>query len=95
MKIQKKIYLFWGRGVGVGSVDGDQGRCERRSKIFVKNKKMGGGGSGGGVRVDENQELKFLWKFKEKKVWGGGRIWSGGFEFWGVRVDVNREVKYL
>ena len=27
---------------------------------------------GRGVRVDENEELKFLWKSK-KKNWGGGR----------------------
>ena len=36
---------------------------------------MGGGGGGGGgregVRVDVNEELKFLGKFK-KKNWGGG-----------------------
>ena len=50
-----------------------------------KNKLGGGGGSGGvsgrggrlggggGVRVDVNEELKFLGKFK-KKNWGGGRI---------------------
>ena len=51
---------------------GGQGRCEQRSEVFVKIKKkiVGGGGSvrgggfrfGGGVRVrvDENEELKFL-----------------------------------
>ena len=38
----------------------------------------GGGGSGWGVRVDVNEELKFLGKFKKKKkkifffFWGGG-----------------------
>ena len=57
----------WGRG---------QGRCERRIEVFVKIQKkifFGGGGSGGGggrgsvggvglggVRVDVNEELKFL-----------------------------------
>ena len=35
---------------------GDQGRCERRSEVFVKIQKKnislwGGGGGGGGVRV--------------------------------------------
>ena len=52
-------------GVGLGS----QGRCELRSEVFVKIKKKivgggsvrkGGGGVGGGVRVDVNEELKFL-----------------------------------
>ena len=34
---------------------------------------MGGVGlGGGGVRVDVNEELKFLWKFKKKIFWGGG-----------------------
>ena len=28
---------------------------------------------GGGVRVDVNEELKFLCKFKKKKKWGGGQ----------------------
>ena len=58
------------RGGGVGL--GGQGRCEQeqRSEFFVKNKKKmwggfrsGGGvrgGGGGGVRVDVNEELKFL-----------------------------------
>ena len=49
---------------------GGQGRCERRSEVFVKFQKIlffleGGGGSGpggggGGVRVDVNGEVKFL-----------------------------------
>ena len=40
--------------------------CERRIEVFVKiqKKKNGGGGRwggvGGGVRVDVNEELKFL-----------------------------------
>ena len=31
------------------------------------------GGGGGGVRVDVNEELKFLCKFKKKKLGGGVR----------------------
>ena len=48
---------------------------------------MGGGGSGGGsfrgsglgwVRVDVNEELKFLGKSAKKSGWGEGREWGGG-----------------
>ena len=51
---------------------GGQGGCERRIEVFVKikKKKLGGGVGGGGrwggggrvfgVRVDVNEELKFL-----------------------------------
>ena len=51
----------WGSQVGRGGQFG----CERRIEVFVKiPKKMGVGGSGGGwvggVRVDVNEELKFL-----------------------------------
>ena len=58
---------------------------------------------GGGVRVDVNEELKFLGKFKNKK-WGGQGGWvrgcgggvSGrGGRVWGVKVDVNEELKFL
>ena len=63
---------MWGGGGaggvrwGWGRVGGeDQGGCERRIEVFVKNKKHGGSGglsrgSGWGVRVDVNEELKFL-----------------------------------
>ena len=55
-----------GGGVGVGL--GGQSGCERRIEVFVKiqKKNLGGGGvgvgggSGWGVRVDVNEELKFL-----------------------------------
>ena len=61
-----------GGGVGVGL--GGQSGCERRIEVFVKIQKkkffFGGGGevggtvgwsgSGWGVRVDVNEELKFL-----------------------------------
>ena len=74
---------------------GGQGGCEQRIEVFVKIKKKkkfgwggGGGESGWGVRVDVNEELKFLGKFTKKKNWGGGRGrgWVGGG---GVRVHVN------
>ena len=58
MKIQKQIILGdWGR------VGGGQDGCEQRIEVFVKiqkEKKMGGGGRVGMVRVDVNEELKFL-----------------------------------
>ena len=52
--------VFFCRGGGLGW---GQGRCEQGSEVFVKiNKKKCGGGGGrvGGVRVDVNEELKFL-----------------------------------
>ena len=72
---------MWGVG-GRAGLEGGQGGCERRIEVFVKipKKKNRGGGSGGGVgsgesgwgvRVDVNEELKFLGKFTKKK-WGGG-----------------------
>ena len=54
-----------GGGVGLGGQSG----CERRIEVFVKIQKKNWGGSGGGgvgggsgwgVRVDVNEELKFL-----------------------------------
>ena len=47
---------------------GSQGGCEQRIEVFVKIQKNNGGGGGGGagsgrgggVRVDVNEELKFL-----------------------------------
>ena len=47
VKIKKKKYFFGG-GVGLGG----QGGCERRIEVFVKIQKK--------VRVDVNEELKFL-----------------------------------
>ena len=54
-------------------------------KSFWENsqkKNSGGGGGrigGGGVRVDVNEKLKFLCKFKKKNFffWGGGGGGSG------------------
>ena len=65
VKIQKKhIFFFFLGGGGSGRGRG-QGGCERRIEVFVKiqKKNWGGGvrmGSGWGVRVDMNEELKFL-----------------------------------
>ena len=70
---KKKNFLVGGGGVGGGRGRG-QGGCERRIGVFVKiqKKKFGVGGVGGwvggsvggvglgGVRVDVNEELKFL-----------------------------------
>ena len=67
-KFQKKK-LGGGGWVHGGSGLGGQDGCERRIEVFVKIKKKifffwrggrGGGGSGWGVRVDVNEELKFL-----------------------------------
>ena len=62
---------------------------------FTK-KKIGGGGrfGGGGVRVDVNEELKFLCKFKKKMIFFGGVGGSGGGggQVWGVRMDGRIEV---
>ena len=71
-KLKKKK---WGGGGWVhgGVLVGGQDGCERRIEVFVKIKKKyfffggggrggggGGGGRGWGVRVDVNEELKFL-----------------------------------
>ena len=73
-----------------------------KNNVFVKiqKKKLGGSGGGGrvggGVRVDVNEELKFLRKFKKKNGggWVGG-VGLGGSGWWGVRVDENDELKFF
>ena len=52
---------------------------------------VGGGGrvGGGGVRMDLNEELKFLRKITKKSGGGVGGVRVGGGE---VRVDVNEEL---
>ena len=74
-----------------------QGGCELGIEVFgkiKKKKKFGRGSSWWGVRVDKNEELRFLGKFKEIIsffflffffFWGGG----------GVRVDLNEESNFL
>ena len=68
----------------------------------MKFQKKIGGGSGRGVgsgwvRMDVNEEVKFLRKFKKKFFFFGGGVRGGGgrVEGGGVRVDVNGEVKFL
>ena len=65
MKIQKKKYFFLrgggGSGGGQGGVElGGRAGCERRIEVFVKIQKKILFGGDGGVRVDVNEELKFL-----------------------------------
>ena len=84
MYVNVELKFLSGRS-GVRFVEVGQVRCEQRSEVFVKieKKKLGGGGvrsgeGGGGVRVDVNEELKFLLKFKKKKFRGGGGGSGGG-----------------
>ena len=74
-----------------------------QSQNIFKESTGGGGSRVGGVRMDVNEEVKFLRKLKLKKsfffFFGGGGGGGGGLgqmgSGWGVRVDVNREVKFL
>ena len=52
---------------------------------------VGGGGRVGGVRVDVIKELKFLGKFTQKKIQGGGGQ-SGGFGL-GGEGGCNRRIE--
>ena len=96
-----------GRGGRLGGHGGCERRIEVFRKIHKKwgvgrwgqvGGRVGGGfGSGGrvgGVRVDVNEELKFLGKFTKKKLGGGGgraggQVGGGGSGWWGVRVFMN------
>ena len=59
-----------------GKIKNWGGECRdvTTTKLHTQNifKESIGGRVGGGVRMDVNEELKFLWKFKKKKIWGGG-----------------------
>ena len=69
---------------------GGHGAYDQRIKVIANMlKKLGGLGSGGGVRVVMNKELKLLLKL-QKKVRG---VQSRGGV--GVRVDANDELKLL
>ena len=81
-----------GGGAASGWGGGGQNGCEQRIEVFVGGGGRvgvgGGGGRVGGVRVDVNEELKFLGKLKKKNRGGGGG--GGGVGLVGVvRVDVN------
>ena len=64
-------------------------------------KKWGGGegGLGGMVRVDLNEELKFLGKFTKKKKFGGGGVRRGGGQVggrvWGGQGGCERRIEVL
>ena len=83
MKIQKKK-IWGGGGRGRGWVWGVRVDVIEELKSFWENsqkKKFSGGVclGGGGVRVDVNEELKFLCKLKKKKNGGGsGGVGLGG-----------------
>ena len=68
-KKKKYIFFFFFLGGGGGWVGGwGQGGCESRIEVFwkIRKKNWGGvrlggpGGSGWGIRMDVNEELKFL-----------------------------------
>ena len=65
-KFKKKNWGGGGGGVKSRLGGWSQGGCERGIKVFAKiQKKIRG------VRVDENEELKFLQKFKKKSGGSG------------------------
>ena len=49
-----------GGGVGWGGQSGCERRIEVKKNFFLGGGSVGGSGSGWGVRVDVNEELKFL-----------------------------------
>ena len=91
-KFQKKIIFFWGGGgAGVGWGWGSGWMWIKNWSFFENSKKNKGGGRvgpwggpGWGVRMNVNEELKFLLKSKKKTkiffFWGG---WGGGVGFGG------------
>ena len=58
----------------------DQGRCERRSVVFVKFQKkisfffLGGGGEGGGGQSRCERKSEVFVKIQKKKLGVGGRL---------------------
>ena len=68
VKIKKKKKIGGVEGAGSGWGGGQGG-------FKIKNLgggQLGGSGSGWGIRVDVNEELKFFVKIQKKKNWGGG-----------------------
>ena len=86
---------------------GAQGRCERRSEIFVKIQKkkfffffffFGGGGGrvgGGWGQGGCARRIEVFVNVQNKKFFGWGRGEVGLGRGGGVRVDVNEELKFL
>ena len=79
IEVIMKMGVQW-RGLGFGG--GVQVGCERRIEVIVEmqKKSRGGGGGSGSVRVNVNEELKFLLK---KSGGGGGRVGGGS---WRMRM---------
>ena len=73
---------------------GGQGGCERRSEVFVNIQKRNSGGGvwSGEVRVDVNEELKFLWKLKKNRGRVVGRM-GGGQGGCDRRIEVIAEMQ--
>ena len=85
-KFKKK---WWGGVRGSGWGGGGQDGCERRIEVFEKipKKKIGGGSGGRGVRVDVNEEFKFLGESKKKK-WGVRGVGLRGQDGCERRIEV-------
>ena len=81
---------MWGGGSGRGGGGGGGGVG---GGCWLGGGEVGGGGGVGvGVRVDVNEELKFLRKFKKKNFfwgggWGRGRV-GRGQGGWDVKVEL-------
>ena len=83
--------------------EGDQGRCKRRSEVFVKSQNkiyfFFWGGVGSRVGGQGSYERKSEVFVKVKKNGGGGSGRGGGGVMWGggggVRMAVNEELKIL
>ena len=79
--------------LNLGGGGGSQGRCERRSEVFVKiHFFLGGGGWGSGVRVDVNGEVKSFENLKKngEGVGLGGQVEVGVRLRWGCQGRCER-----
>ena len=90
VRVDVNVILGVGGDVGYGGCEPrieSIVQCTKRYCTILRRKKLRGMSGGGvgqvgvglvGVRVDVNEKLKFLGKFKKK--WGGGlgRVWGGG-----------------